>query len=258
MKVVFIGAGPGDPELITLKGLNRIKRADIIIYAGSLVNPEILQYAPAGVPRYDSAGMNYKEICRVYTKNRNTKGIIARIHTGDPSIYGAVQEQIDFCRREHILWEVIPGVSAFQSAAAALGQELTLPGVSQTVVLSRISGRTPVPERESLERLAQSRSSLILFLSISQIDTICAILAPVYGKKTVCIVVYRASWPDQKIIRGTLENIAAQVEGSGITRQALIMVGDVLRAQEAPFFYELSRLYDPGFTHGRRKGTRQS
>lgn len=256
MKVIFIG--PGDPELITLKGLNRIKRSDIIIYAGSLVNPEILQYSSPGVLMYNSAGMNYKEICRVYTENRNIKGIIARIHTGDLSIYSAVQEQIDFCRRENILWEVIPGVSSFQASAAALGQELTLPGISQTVVLSRISGRTPVPDKESLEKLGQSRSSLVLFLSIRQIKKICAILAPIYGKKTVCIVVYRASWPDQQIIPGTLENIAARVEENGITRQALIMVGEVFRAQKEPFFYELSKLYDPEFTHGWRKGNKET
>lgn len=258
MIVAFIGAGPGDPELITIKGLNSIKKANIVIYAGSLVNPEILQYASPGTPVYNSAGMDYKEICKIYAENRNKEGIIARIHTGDPSVYGAIQEQIDFCRKENIPWEVIPGVSSFQAAAAALGQELTLPGVSQTVVLSRISGRTPVPEKESLEKLAVSQPSLILFLSISQIENICAVLAPIYGENTVCAVVYRASWPDEQIIMGTLEDMAVRVEEAGITRQALIMIGEVFRAQKEPFFYEFSKLYDPEFTHGWREGSSQS
>ena len=254
MKVIFIGAGPGDPELITVKGLNSIKRADIIIYAGSLVNPKILQYASSQIPVFDSSGMDYNEVCRIYADSRNKKGIIARLHTGDPSVYGALQEQIDFCKKENILWEVIPGVSSFQAAAAALGQELTLPGISQTVVLSRIGGRTPVPDKESLEKLAETRSSLILFLSINRIKDICNVLAPIYGEKTVCNVIYRASWPDQKIVTGTLANMADLVQQAGITRQALIMVGEVFRAQKEPFFYELSKLYDPEYTHGWRKG----
>lgn len=255
MIVSFIGAGPGDPELITIKGVNRIKKSDIVIYAGSLVNSEILKYAPSNIPVYDSSGMDYTEVCRIYKENKEKKGVIARIHTGDPSVYGAIQEQIDFCRKEEIPWEVIPGVSSFQAAAAALGQELTLPGVSQTVVLGRISGRTSVPEKESLEKLAQIHSSLILFLSISRIKRVCSLLSPIYGKKTVCIVVYRASWPDQQIIQGTLEDMTALVEQEGIKRQALIMVGDVFRAQKEPFFYEMSRLYDPEYTHGWRKGS---
>ena len=258
MKIVFIGAGPGDPELITIKGLNRIKKADIVIHAGSLVNPEILQYASSDIPVYDSAGMDYKEVCRIYAENREKEGIIARIHTGDPSVYGTIQEQIDFCRKENIPWEVIPGISSFQAAAAALGQELTLPGVSQTVILSRISGRTAVPEKESLEKIAASRSSLILFLSISQIEKICAALAPIYGKSTVCVVVYRASWPDEQIIMGTLEDMAVKVEKARITRQALIMIGEVFRAQKEPFFYEFSKLYDPEYSHAWRKGSTKS
>jgi len=258
MKVFFIGAGPGDPELITLKGLNCIKKADIIIYAGSLVNQEILQYGSPQIPVFDSSGMDYKEICRIYAENREKEGIIARIHTGDPSVYGAIQEQIDFCRGENIPWEVIPGVSSFQAAAAAIGQELTLPGVSQTVVLSRISGRTAVPEKESLEKIAASRPSLILFLSISQIEKICAVLAPIYGENTICVIVYRASWPDEQIIMGTLEDMAVRVEKAGITRQALIMVGEVFRAQKESFFYEFSKLYDPEYFHGWRKGSTKS
>ncbi len=258
MKVIFIGAGPGDPELITIKGQNSIKKADIVIYAGSLVNPEILKYASQDIPVFDSSGMNYKEVCRIYADNKNIEGTIARIHTGDPSVYGAIQEQIDFCRQENISWEVIPGVSSFQAAAAALGQELTLPGVSQTVVLSRISGRTAVPEKESLEKLAASQPSLILFLSISRIEKVCSVLTPVYGETTVCNVVYRASWPDQQIITGTLADIAVLVEQAGITRQALIMVGEVFRAQKEPFFYEFSKLYDPEYTHGWRKGSTKS
>ena len=254
MKVYFIGAGPGDPELITVKGLNIIKEADIIIWAGSLVNPKMLDYCKNTVEIFDSAGMNYDEVTAVIKKNAEYEGIIARVHTGDPSIYGAIQEQIDFCRQEDIEWQVIPGVSSFQAAAAALGQELTLPAVTQTVILSRAAGRTPVPDKESIERLAALRSSLVLFLSVSQIENLAVTLAESYGPAAPCAVVYRASWPDQKIVRGTLTDIASKVKEAGIVKQALIIVSDVLRAQDEPFFYEMSKLYDPGFSHGCREG----
>ncbi|HAK47288.1 MAG TPA: precorrin-4 C(11)-methyltransferase [Spirochaeta sp.] len=252
MKIYFIGAGPGDPELITLKGLNILKQADIVIWAGSLVNPEILTYCRDEVETFDSAGLNYDEVIAIYKKNSEFDGIIARIHTGDPSIYGAIQEQIDFCRKEKIDWEVIPGVSSFQAAAAVLGQELTLPQVSQTVILSRAAGRTPVPEKESIEKLAALKASLILFLSVSQIEKLTEKLAESYGADAPCAVVYRASWPDQKIVRGRLNDIAHRVKAEGITKQALIVVGEVLRAQDEPLFYEKSKLYDPDFSHGCR------
>ncbi len=254
MKTYFIGAGPGDPELITLKGLNIIEKADIIIWAGSLVNPKILDYRRADAETYNSAGMNFKEVTAIIKKNKEYDGIIVRLHTGDPSIYGAIQEQIDFCKSENIEWEIIPGVSSFQAAAAALGQELTLPSVSQTIVLSRAAGRTKVPDKESVENLAAIGSSLVLFLSVSQIDKLAQKLAASYGGQIPCAVIYRASWPDQIIIRGTLADISAKVKEAGITKQALIITGEVLRAQDEPFFYEMSKLYDPDFSHKYRGG----
>ncbi len=249
MKIYFIGAGPGDPELITLKGHKILQKADIVIWAGSLVNPALLEYCRSDARIYDSAGMDFRQVTEVYRENASAEGIIARVHTGDPSVYGAIQEQIDFCRKTGIALEVIPGVSSFQASAAALGQELTLPGVTQTVILSRSAGRTPVPEKETVKNLAAIGSTLILFLSISQIKTLAEELADSYSPETPCRVVYRASWPDQKIVTGTLSDIAEKVLAAGIRKQALIMVGEVFRAQEEPFFYEMSKLYDPGFTH---------
>ena len=252
MKVYFVGAGPGDPELITLKGSKILGKADIVIWAGSLVNPGVLDYCPTGIPVYNSAEMDFNQVSSIYREQKNKEGTIARIHTGDPSIYGAIQEQIDFCRMEDIPFEVVPGVSSFQAAAAAMGQELTLPGVTQTIILSRAGGRTPVPGKESIKKLAESRSSLILFLSISQIEKISRELSEIYGPETPCSVVYRVGWEDQTIIRGTLEKIASLVLNAGITRQALIFVGEVLKTADEPGFYEMSKLYAPGFSHGYR------
>lgn len=255
MKVYFIGAGPGDPELLTLKGLRLLTEADIVIYAGSLVNPEILASAKPGAEILDSAGMSLNEVSAVYLRAKPEPGIIARLHTGDPSLYGAIQEQMDFCRRENIPFEVVPGVSSFSAAAAALEQELTLPGVTQTVVITRAAGRTPVPEKEDLALLARPRPTMVLFLSIDKIGEAAGKLAASYPAGTPAAVVYRASWPDQRIIRGTLEDIAGKVREAGIGRQALVFVGEALGAWNDPGIYEASRLYDPSFSHGFRKGS---
>lgn len=254
MKVYFIGAGPGDPELLTLKGKNIIEQADIVIYAGSLVNPKILSFAPAGTPSYNSAGMDLKEVTGIYLREKNREGRIARLHTGDPSLYGAIQEQIDFCRHEEIDVEVIPGVSSFFAAAAALKQEYTLPGISQSLVLTRMAGRTPVPDSEEIEGWSRHRSSMAVFLSAGSLETLVRRLSAGYAEETPAAVVYRASWPDQKIVTGTLQNIAERTAAAGITRQALVLVGDVFRSQNEAGFYEKSKLYDPGFTHGYREG----
>ena len=248
MNVYFIGAGPGDPELITVKGQNILKKADIVIYAGSLVSQEILGVCRKDAEIYDSASMNLQEVSQVYKENKNLAGIIVRLHTGDPSVYGAIQEQIDLLKMWDITFKVIPGVSSFQASSAALEQQLTLPGVSQTVILTRISGRTKTPESEDLSLLAKSRSTMVLFLSVDQASVVQEKLMPSYGENTPVAVVYRASWSDEKILKGTLKDLAELVSESGITRQAIIFVGNVLKSE-----YEKSRLYDAAFTHGFRE-----
>ncbi len=252
MKVFFIGAGPGDPELLTLKGRRILGEADIVIHAGSLVNPEILRFARGDAEIHDSSGMNLDQVTAVYLRARSLPGTVARLHTGDPSLYGAVQEQMEFCRREGIPFETVPGVSSFSAAAAALEQELTLPGLTQTVVLTRAAGRTPTPEKEDLALLARSRPTMVLFLSMEQIQEAAEKLLTSYPPDTPAAVVYRASWPDQKIIRGTLGEIARLARREGIRRQALVVVGKALGARENPEIYQKSKLYDPGFSHGRR------
>jgi precorrin-4/cobalt-precorrin-4 C11-methyltransferase len=252
MKVCFVGAGPGDPELITKKGARLVAEADIIIYAGSLVNPEMVAGVSAETRLYDSAGMTLDEVTAIYRQEAVRAGIIVRLHTGDPCVYGAIQEQIDFCRAEGIEFEVVPGVSSFSAATAVLGRELTLPGISQTVILSRIAGRTPVPEREALIALAKHRSSMVLFLSVGHMERVVADLLTAYDEATPVAVVYRASWPDQKIVQAPLNVIAERVKEAGITRQALILVGDVLNVKSGPDGYSLSKLYSSDFSHGYR------
>lgn len=253
MKVYFIGAGPGAPDLITLRGKMIVESADLIIYAGSLVNPEILAWSRPGVPTYDSAGMDLEAVLDLYRVNADAEGTIARLHTGDPSIYGAVQEQIDFCVGAGIPWEVVPGVSSATAAAASIGREFTLPEVSQTLIVTRIAGRTPVPEAEDLAILAASRASMAILLSIGRIEDVCRKLAVHYPTETPAAVVYRASWPDERIVRGTLADIAAKVRAEGITRQAIILVGKAVGA--GPGEYARSKLYDSSFSHGFRKGS---
>ena len=248
-KVYFIGAGPGDLELLTLKAVKLIRKADVIIYAGSLVNKDILKFAKKVAVSYDSAKMTLEEVLGIIDREKSTKKIIARLHTGDPSLYGAIQEQMDWCEKEGIAYEVIPGVSSFQAAAASLRQEFTLPGVSQTVILTRLSGRTKVPQKEDLEKLAKIRATLVIFLSVQDIARVVKKLKYGYNQDTPVAVVERASWPDERGIQGTLEDIAKKVKAAGIKRQALIIVGEVLRKKG----YQSSRLYDKNFAHGFRK-----
>jgi len=251
MKVYFIGAGPGDPELLTLKAKRIIESADIVIYAGSLVNKEILKFARVEASLYDSSGMKLEEIFEVFREAKQRDRVVARIHSGDLSIYSALQEQVDGCKKEGIETEVIPGISSFQAAAASLKQELTLPGVSQTLILSRLSGRTAVPDQEDLEKLAAVRATLVLFLSVHEIGKVAQKLRRAYPADTPVVVLEKASWPEERTIAGTLENIARKMEKTGIKRQALIIVGDVLRKN-----YERSKLYAAGFEHGFREKKR--
>ncbi len=227
-------------------------QASIVIYAGSLVNPEILAYAAPGVEVHDSASMCLEEVTAIYARERENSGIIARVHTGDPSIYGAEQEQIDYCDAHDIPCEVVPGVSSFSAAAAALKQELTLPGVSQSVVITRIEGRTPVPKSEKLEAFASTGCTLAIFLSVQRLDEVSRRLRTCYPAHTPIAVCHRVSWPDERLLHGTLEDIVELVERAGIRRQAIILVGGVLLRR-----YQRSRLYDPAFTHGFRTGAEQ-
>jgi precorrin-4/cobalt-precorrin-4 C11-methyltransferase len=249
--IYFVGAGPGDPELITVKGARIIAGADVVVYAGSLVNPAVLENCRPDVEVYNSAGMNFEEVMAVMVNSWQQGKTVARVHTGDPSLYGAIQEQMDALAEKNIKFEVIPGVSSFFAAAAAVPHELTLPEVSQTVILTRLEGRTPVPDSEKLADLARHRSTMCIFLSVNQMERVAGELVQGgYSSETTVYVVERASWPDQRVIRGTLGNIAAMVRQAGITRQALIMVGEVFGDS-----YARSRLYDKGFSHGFREST---
>lgn len=248
MKIYFIGAGPGNPELLTIKAKKIIEKADIIIYAGSLISKDIIRLAKKDVRVYDSSGMSLEGMLQVIRRAKPSEKIIARIHSGDPSIYGAIQEQMDWCQEQEIDYCVIPGVSSFQAAAASLQQELTLPGVSQTVILTRISGRTKVPAKEGLQRLAQSRATMVIFLSIDRIDDVIKKVGEGYGLNTPVAVVEKVSLPEERKITGTLGNIVKKVKKAGIARQALIIIGDILKKD-----YQKSKLYDKGFEHMFRK-----
>lgn len=217
MKVYFIGAGAGDPELITIKGKKAVEDSQIIIYAGSLVNPEILEYNPEA-DIHNSASLSLEEVISIIKKAAAENKNVARIHTGDPSIYGAIKEQIDLLEKNNIDYQIIPGVSSFLAAAAALSAELTLPEVSQTVILSRQAGRTPVPEKEKLSRLAEHQASMAVFLSVQMIEEVVAELLEGYTHDTPAAVVAKASWPDESIIRGTLADIAYKVKSAGIKK----------------------------------------
>lgn len=249
MKMIqIVGAGPGDPELITVKGMNALKEADIVIYAGSLVNPKLLDYCKEDCVIYDSAGMNLDEVIAVMKAEYAKDKKIVRLHTGDPSIYGAIREQMDLLAGLDIPFTVIPGVSSFCAAAAALKKEYVLPEVSQTVILTRMEGRTPVPEKEDIRNLAKINATMIIFLSVHLIEELVERLKAGYPADTPCAVVYKASWPEEKQVVGTLADIAEKVREQGIGRTALITVGRFLGDE-----YALSKLYDKSFSHGYRE-----
>ena len=244
-QVHIVGAGPGDPELITRKGYRLVQEADVVIYAGSLVNPAILEACKEGCEIHNSASMSLDDVLAV-TKDRVAEGkTVVRLHTGDPAIYGAIQEQMDALKEMGITYDVTPGVSSFLATAAALQQEYTLPNVTQTVIITRMEGRTPMPEKEKLSMLASHGATMCIFLSVQMIDKVAAeLIEGGYDKTTPVAIVVKASWPDQRIIRGTLETIADVVAEEGVIRQAMIVVSRVLDTD-----YELSKLYDKGFAH---------
>lgn len=247
-KVYLIGAGPGDPELITKKGARLIADADIIIYAGSLVNREVLNPHKEDAEIYNSASMTLDEVIDVIKKGVFEDKKVVRVHTGDPTIYGAIREQMDRLEELGIEYEVVPGVSSFTAACAALKKEFTLPDVSQTVILTRIAGRTDVPDKEKLSELAKYHASMAIFLSVQKIEEVAKELSEYYSEDTPIAVIQRATWHDQKIVVGTLKDIAKKVKEENITKTAQILVGDFLGDE-----YSLSKLYDPGFSHEFRK-----
>lgn len=250
--IYFVGAGPGDPDLITVRGRKLLEQADMLIYAGSLVSDEQLQWCKADCEIYNSAGMSLEEVEKKFLEAEEKNYLTVRLHSGDPTLYGAIREQIDFLTSKNIPYEVIPGVSSFTAAAAVIGKEFTLPDVSQTIILTRAAGRTPVPEKENLKSLAKHGASMAIFLSAGQIDTVAKELAAGYGRSDVpCVVIYRATWNEQKIISATLADIAEKVKAHGITKQAQILVGDFLGDK-----YNRSKLYDPEFSHGFRKASK--
>ena len=250
LKVYFIGAGPGDPELVTVKGRRLLDAADVIIYAGSLVNPALLDKVKAEI--HDSSGMTLDEIIDAIQKAFKQNKLVARLHTGDPSFYGAISEQIERLRDLDIPYEVVPGVSSAMAGAAVLGQELTIPEISQSVIFTRIEGRTPVPEKERLFQLARHGATMVIFLSVGMIDKVREELLAGYPEDTPVVVIEKVSWPDERVIRGTLSNISDLVRKAGIKKTALIYVGEALRASEGQLKKE-SKLYHKNFKHEFRK-----
>ena len=246
----FVGAGPGAPDLLTLRGAELLKNADCVIYAGSLVNPALLAMTKENCRILNSASMTLEQVLSAFREEEQAGGSTVRLHTGDPSVYGAIREQIDALEEEGIPYDVTPGVSSFSGAAAALSAEYTLPGVSQTVILTRMEGRTPVPEGEKLSELSKHGASMVLFLSAGMMKNVQEeLLKGAYNSKTPAAIVYKATWPEEKVVRCTVGPLAESGRKAGITKTALLLVGDFLGED-----YERSKLYDPGFTTGFRKG----
>lgn len=245
--VHFVGAGSGAPDLITLRGARLLGEADVVIYAGSLVNPELLTLTKPGCEVHDSAKLTLEEVIALIERAEREGKTTVRLHTGDPSIYGAVREQFDALTERGIDFDVCPGVSSFCGAAAAIPAEYTPAEVSQTLIITRMAGRTPVPEQENLRALASHRASMTLFLSVSMLKDVCAELtAGGYPEDTPVAVVYKATWPEQEVVRGTLADIAEKA--AHIKKTALILVGDFLRESD-----KRSKLYDPAFAHACRE-----
>jgi precorrin-4/cobalt-precorrin-4 C11-methyltransferase len=242
--VYFIGAGPGNVDLITVKGRDFLTKADVVIYAGSLVNKEHMNFCKEGVEIHNSASMTLEAVIEVMKKAKAEGKDVVRLHTGDPAIYGAIKEQMDELEKLDINFEVIPGVSSFTAAAAAIKKEFTLPNVTQTVILTRIEGRTPVPETEDLAKLASIGASMAIFLSVSMMDKVVAKLREGYGRNVPIAVIEKATWPDERSIMGTLDDISEKVKAANITKMAQILVGDFIDCE-----YDKSLLYDKSFSH---------
>ena len=249
----FIGAGPGGADLITVRGAKLLGQADCIIYAGSLVNPALLDYKKEGCAVYDSAGMTMEEVIAVMAENEKNGRDTVRLHTGDPCLYGAIREQMDELDRLGLPYDDTPGVSSFCGAAAALQAEYTLPEVSQSVIITRMAGRTPVPEGEQLRKMASHGCTMVLFLSTGLLEDVEKELLAggAYTADTPAAIVYKATWPDERVFRCTVGTLARTARENHVTKTALITVGGFLGDR-----YERSKLYDPSFTHGDREASR--
>lgn len=255
--VRFIGAGPGDPELITVRGMRYLQEADRVVYTGSLVPKRLLQYCKKGVKLHDSASLTLAQTHDLLKEGYAGGELVVRLHTGDPSLYGAIDEQIELLDADEIPHEVVPGVSAAFAAAAAINQELTIPEVSQTVILTRMGGRTSVPGKEQLSTLASHQATMVIYLSVQQIEKVVSELEEYYPPDTPAIVAYRVGWPDQLLVYGKLENIAEKVHAAGVKRQAIIMVGEVFRIKDLLGKKgKRSKLYDEAFSHQFRDAKR--
>ena len=240
--IYFIGAGPGAADLITLRGMRLLEKASLVIYAGSLVNPELLECCSPNCEKLNSASMTLEEVISALNAHRQDKTVV-RLHTGDPSLYGAIREQMDALDRLDITYEIVPGVSSMNAAAAVLKAEFTPPSVSQSLIVSRRAGRTQVPEKESIPALAAHGASMVLFLSAGMLKALCEeLLSGGYQPDTPAAVVYKVTWPDEEIIRGTLSDLPQKA--GHIRKTALILVGDFLSGS-----YERSKLHDPSFSH---------
>ncbi|MFL6406414.1 MAG: precorrin-4 C(11)-methyltransferase [Nitrososphaeraceae archaeon] len=254
--VYFVGSGPGDPDLITIKAKKLVEQADIIVYSGSLLNPKILEYAKKDAQLYDAALLDREKIYRIL-RDSTTEGKLAiRFHDGDPGLFSTIREQIDKLEKDGLQCSVVPGITAILGAAATMNLELTLPGNTQTLIITRTELRTPVPDREKISELAKHGATMVFYLSVHLISNIVEeiLKGGIYTKETPAAVVYRATWEDQKIIKGTLGNIVNKTKESKIIKTALIIVGDVL----APTSYEFSKVYDAGFTHGYRRAKKNT
>lgn len=248
----FVGAGSGAEDLITLRGARLLAEADVVIYAGSLVNPALLKNCREDCEIHDSASMTLEDVLSVMDRAEAAGQTTVRLHTGDPSVYGAIREQMDALEERGIPYDVTPGVSSFCGAAAALRAEYTLPGVSQTVIITRAEGRTPVPEGEQLRKLAEHGSTMVLFLSSSLLEKAQQeLMEGGYAPETPAAIVYKATWPDEQVFRCTVATLAETARAHQITKTALITIGGFLGDR-----YDRSLLYDPGFSHGCREASR--
>ena len=251
--VYFVGAGSGASDLITVRGKNLLEQADVIIYAGSLVNPELLSYKKEGCEVYNSATMTLEEVLEVMKVSEEKGLITVRLHTGDPSIYGAIREQMDVLEEKNIAFDYCPGVSSFCGAASALNLEYTLPDVSQSVIITRMEGRTPVPEKESIQSFAAHQATMVVFLSTGMLEELSRrLIEGGYTADTPAAIVYKATWEDQKTFVCTVGTLAQTAKENNITKTALMIIGDVV----AHSHYDRSELYNPAFTTEFREATK--
>ncbi|MGN6346759.1 MAG: precorrin-4 C(11)-methyltransferase [Candidatus Nitrosocosmicus sp.] len=249
--VYFVGSGPGDPELITIKAKRLVEIADVIIYSGSLLNPSILEYAKKEASLYDAAKLDRNEIYGILRDSTKEGKLAIRFHDGDPGIFSTIREQIDKLERDEINCEVVPGITSLLGAAASMNLELTLPGITQTIIITRAEFRTPVPDREKISELSKHGATMAFYLSVHLLDKVIEELLKggVYNNETPIAIVYKATWKEEKILKGTLETISKKVRDERIVKTALIVVGDVI----SPKKYEFSKVYDAQFTHGFRR-----